>query len=46
MIARIRRWFDRRKNIRCTITSYQWALMQGNMDYRERRYYQINRGRG
>lgn len=46
MISRIRRWWDRRRERRYTMTPYQGALMTNNMEYRDRHYWEINRGRG
>ena len=44
--SRIRRWWDRRGERRYTMTPYQGALMANNMAYRDRHYWEINRGRG
>jgi len=40
LIARFRRWNDRRREPRAvTITTEQWALYLNNQQYRERRYH-------
>jgi len=44
-ISRIRRRLDSRYQ-GIPITEYQWQLMFNNMEYRDKHYWQINRGNG
>ena len=45
LISRIRRRLDSRYQ-RIPITEFQWQLMFNNMEYRDKHYWQINRGNG
>jgi hypothetical protein len=46
IIARIHRWIDRQRALYTVIPARGWAMHQINQDYRERHYWQINRGNG